>query len=166
MSGSGTGAVRVAAVWTLGALWAGVPTLAVLRAVLRVDTLVVDVIKHQAVSAAQLLWSGGELAHDVFPAGGWVGEGRMSQRDPIGSNSLSLGTLETINVWLGGVPLALAGKGGGLLLSDTSSLGLVEYQGWGTVVEMRVAVHAVVVFAANVGVFMVEESVGSVAPRV
>jgi len=163
---SGTGAVRVAAVRALGGLRAGVPTLTVLWAVLRVDTLVVHMIKHQAVSAAQLLGSGRELADDVLPAGGRMGEGGVSQRDAIGTNGLTLGTFEAINVWLGSVPLTLPGEGGSLLLPDAGSLGLVEYQWRGAVVEMRVAVHTVVVFVTNVGVFMVEESVGSVAPLI
>ena len=102
-------------------------------------------IEHQAVSAAQLLGCGRELADDVFSAGSWVREGWVSQRDPIGSNGLAIGTLETIDVWLGGVPLALPGEGGRLLLPDTGTLGLVEDQGWGAVVEVRIAMDTVVV---------------------
>ena len=162
---SGTGAVRVAAVWTLGALRAGVPALTesrrglgltfrrfrrlldlpVFRPVLRVDTFVVDVVEHQAVSAAQLLGGGGELTDDVFSAGSWVREGGVSQRDPVGSNGLALRTLEAVNVGLGGVPLALPGKGGCLLLPDTGALGLVEYQWRWAVVEVGVAMDTVVV---------------------
>jgi len=122
------------------------------------------VIEHQAVSAAQLLGCGGELTDDVFSAGGWVREGGVSERDPIGSDRLPLRTLEAVNVGLGGIPLALPGKGGSLLLPDTGALGLVEYQWWWAVVEVGVAMDTVVVFVANVWVFMVEKSVGSVAP--
>ena len=117
----------------------------VLWSILRVDTLVVDVIEHQAVSATQLLGCGRELTDDVFSAGGWVREGRVSQRDAIWSNSLALRTLETINVGLGSVPLALPGKGRGLFLPDTGSLGFVEYQRRGAVVEVGIAMDAVVV---------------------
>ena len=91
-------------------------------------------IEHQAVSAAQLLGCGRELTDDVFSAGSWVREGRVSQRDAIGSNSLAIRTLETIDVRLGSVPLALPGEGGGLLLPDTGTLGFVEYQWRRTVV--------------------------------
>ena len=42
--------------------------LPVLGPVLGVDALVVEVIEHEAVSAAQLLGGRGELAHDVLSA--------------------------------------------------------------------------------------------------
>ena len=102
-------------------------------------------IKDKTVSAAQLLGSGGELAHDVLPAGGRVGEGGMGQGDAVRSDGLPLGALEAVNVRLGGVPLALSGEGGGLLLPHAGPLGLVEDEGWGAVVEVRVAVDTVVV---------------------
>ena len=101
----------------MGVLWAGVPALTasngvrsddqeakfnspVFWSVLRVDTFVVDVIKDKTVSAAQLLGSGGELAHDVLPAGGRVGEGGMGQGDAVRSDGFTLRTLETVNVGL------------------------------------------------------------------
>ena len=138
-------------------------------------------IEHEAVSAAQLLGGGGELADDVLPAGGRVGEGGMGQGDAVRSDGLSFRALEAINVGLGGVPLALPGEGGGLLLPNAGALGLVEYQRRRTVVEVGVAVDTVVVpgdiglkdikdyeincsLVADVGVFMVEEAIGSVAP--
>ena len=102
-------------------------------------------IKDKTVSAAQLLGSGGELAHDVLPAGGRVGEGGMGQGDAVRSDGLPLGALEAVNVRLGGVPLTLPGEGGGLLLPHAGPLGLVEDEGWGAVVEVRVAVDTVVV---------------------
>ena len=43
--------------------------------------------------------------------------------------------------------LALPGEGGGLLLPDAGALGLVEDEGWRAVVDVGVAVHAVVVSA-------------------
>ena len=52
--------------------------LPVFWSILRVDTLIVDVIEHQAVSAAQLLGCGGELTDDVLSAGSWVREGWVS----------------------------------------------------------------------------------------
>ena len=137
-------------------------------------------IKHEAISAAQLLGGGGELADDVLPAGGGVGEAGVSQGDPVRSNGLSLRTLKTLDVSLGHGLLTLASKGRGLLLSDTCSLSLVKYQRRRTVVDVRVAVNTVVVSAntedhlendrevvniliAHIGIFMVEESIGSVA---
>ena len=146
----------------MGVLWAGVPALTasngvrsddqeakfnspVFWSVLRVDTFVVDVVEHQAVSAAQLLGSGRELTDDVFSAGSWVRERWVSKRDAIGTNCLSLRTLETINVWLGSIPLALPGKGGCLFLPDTGALGFVKYQRRGAVVQVRIAVDTVVV---------------------
>ena len=104
-------------------------------------------IKHETISAAQLLGGGGELADDVLPAGGGVGEAGVSQGDPVRSNGLSLRTLKTLDVSLGHGLLTLASKGRGLLLSDTCSLSLVKYQRWGTVVDVRVAVNTVVVSA-------------------
>lgn len=163
---SWTGAIRVATVRTFGVLRAGVPALTVLGAVLRVDALVVQVIEDETVGAAQLLGSSRKLADDVLPAGGWVGEGGVSQGDAIRSNGLTLGTLKAINVGLGSVSLALPGEGGSLLLPDAGSLGLIEYQWWRAVVEVGVAVHAIVVFVTSVGIFVVEKSVGSVAPWV
>jgi len=139
------------------------------------------VIKHETISAAQLLGGGGELADDVLPAGGGVGEAGVSQGDPVRSNGLSLRTLKTLDVSLGHGLLTLASKGRGLLLSDTCSLSLVKYKRWRTVVDVRVAVNTVIVSAntedhlendrevvdniliAHIGIFMVEESIGSVA---
>ena len=117
----------------------------IIRTVLGVDTFVVDMIEHQTVSAAKLLGGGAELAHDVLPAGGGVGERGVSQGDAVRPDGLTLGALETLDVGLHGGGLALPGKGAGLLLPDAGSLGLVEDQGWGAVVDVGVAVHAVVV---------------------
>lgn len=83
--------------------------------------------------------------------------------------------------------LALPGEGGGLLLPDAGALGLVEDEGWRAVVDVGVAVHAVVVSAmethevspglcchdhhtiilvAHFRVLVVEEAVSSVAASV
>ena len=117
----------------------------ILRTVLGIDTLVVDVIEHQAVSAAELLGGGGELAHDVLPAGGGVREGGVGQGDAVRTDSLSLGTLEPLDVGFHCGGLALPGEGAGLLLPDAGALGLVEDEGRGAVIDVRVAVHTVVV---------------------
>ena len=119
--------------------------LPILRTVLGVDTFVVNMIEHQTVSAAELLGGGGELAHDVLPAGGGMGERGMGQGDAVRSDGLPLGALEAVNVRLGGVPLTLSSEGGGLLLPHAGPLGLVEDEGRGAVVEVRVAVDTVVV---------------------
>ena len=102
-------------------------------------------IEHQTVSAAKLLGGGAELAHDVLPAGGGVGERGVSQGDAVRPDGLTLGALETLDVGLHRGGLALPGERAGLLLPDAGSLGLVEDQGWGAVVDVGVAVHAVVV---------------------
>ena len=102
-------------------------------------------IEHQTVSAAELLGGGGELAHDVLPAGGGMGERGMGQGDAVRSDSLSLRALETLDVCLHRGGLALPGEGAGLLLPDAGSLGLVKDEGRGAVVDVGVAVHAVVV---------------------
>ena len=117
----------------------------IIRTVFRVDTFVVDMIKHQTVSAAKLLGCGGELAHDVLPAGGGVGEGGMGQGDAVRPDGLSLGALETLDVGLHRGGLALPGEGAGLLLPDAGPLGLVKDQGRGAVIDVRVAMHTVVV---------------------
>ena len=83
-------------------------------------------VEHQAVSAAELLGGGGELAHDVLPAGGGVGEGGVGQGDAVRPNSLSLGALEPLDVGLHCGGLALPSEGAGLLLSDACALGLVK----------------------------------------
>ena len=119
--------------------------LPILRTVLGVDTFVVNMIEHQTVSAAELLGGGGELAHDVLPAGGGMGERGMGQGDAVRSDSLSLRALETLDVCLHRGGLALPGEGAGLLLPDAGSLGLVKDEGRGAVVDVGVAVHAVVV---------------------
>ena len=117
----------------------------ILGTVLRIDTLVVDMIKHQAVSTAKLFRGGGELAHDVLPAGGGVGEGGVGQGDAIRSDCLALGALETLDVGFHCGGLALPGEGAGLLLPDAGALGLVKDQGRGAVIDVRVAMHTVVV---------------------
>ena len=117
----------------------------ILGAVLRIDTLVVEMIEHQSVSAAKLLGGGAELAHDVLPAGGGVGERGMGQGDAVRPDGLTLGALETLDVGLHGGGLALPGEGAGLLLPDAGSLGLVKDQGRGAVIDVRVAMHTVVV---------------------
>ena len=119
--------------------------LPILRTVLGVYTFVVQMIEHQTVSAAELLGGGGELAHDVLPAGGGVGERGMGQGDAVRSDSLSLRALETLDVCLHRGGLALPGEGAGLLLPDAGSLGLVKDEGRGAVVNVGVAMHAVVV---------------------
>jgi len=106
----GTRAVSVATIGTLGVLGTGVPTFAIIWAFLWVNTFIVDVVEHQAVRAAKLFGSGGELTHDVFSAGGWVGEGGMGQGNAVGTNCLTLGALETFNVFLDQSLLTLSGK--------------------------------------------------------
>jgi len=161
-----TGAVGVAAVRAGGVLGAGVPALAVVRPGLGVNTFVEIVVEHQAVSAAELLRSCGELADDVLPAGGGVGEGGMGQRDSVRSNCFTVRTFEALDVRFRRVLLTFACEGGCLLFSDTGTLGLVEHKGRGAVVRVGEAVDAVVVLVANLRVLMVEESVGAIAARV
>ena len=68
-------------------------------------------IKHQAISAAQLLGCGGELAHNVLPAGLGVREGGVGQSNAIGAQGLSFWTLKTINVGLGHLLFTFPSKG-------------------------------------------------------
>merc|ERR1712061_592578 len=96
----------------------------------------------------------------------WGGEGGVSQGDAVSSDGFTLRTLETVNVGLDHGGLALPGEGGGLLLPGAGALGLVEDEGWRAVVDVGVAVHAVVVFVAHFRVLVVEEAVSSVAASV
>ena len=74
-----------------------------------------------------------------------MGERGVSEGDAVRADGLSLGALEALDVGLDRGDLALPGKGGGLLLSHTSSLGLVKDEWRRTVIDVRVAVHTVVV---------------------
>ena len=121
----------------------------VVRPGLGVNTFVEIVVEHQAVSAAELLGSGGELADDVLPAGGGVGEGGMGQRDSVRSNGFTVWTFEALDVGFRRVLLTLACEGGCLFFSDTGALGLVEHKGRGAVVRVGEAVDAVVVPAGR-----------------
>lgn len=74
-----------------------------------------------------------------------MGEGGVGQGDAVRPDGLSLGALETLDIGLYRGGLALPGEGAGLFLPDAGSLGLVKDQGWGAVIDVGVAVHAVVV---------------------
>lgn len=158
-----TGAVSSTLVATWRVIGTAVPAGAVCGSVLWVDTLDIVVVEHQTIGTAELHRGDGELTVDILPAGGGVGEGRMGKGLSVRSDGISVGTLEPFNVGLGGVFLAFSGEGGGLLFSDTSTLSLIEDERGGTVISVREAVDAVVVLITNIGVLMVEETVGSVA---
>ena len=49
-----------------------------------------------------------------------------------------------------------------MLLSDTSTLGLIEDQRRRAVVDMRISVDTVVILVAHIWVFVIEEAIGSV----
>jgi len=90
----------------------------------------------------------------------------MGKGDAVRSNSFTIRTFKSLNIWLGSILLTFPCKGRSLLLPDTSTLGLVKHEWWGTVIRVGKPVHAVIVLVANKRVFMVEKSICTVATSI
>lgn len=90
----------------------------------------------------------------------------MREGNAIRSNGFTIRTLKTLNIWLGKILFTFPGKRGSLLLSDTSTLGLVEDKRRRAVIWMREAVDTVIVLVANKRIFVIEKSISTITALV
>lgn len=90
----------------------------------------------------------------------------MRQGNAIRSNGFTIGALKTLNIWLGKILFTFPCERGSLLLSDTSTLGLVKDKRRRAVIWMRVAVDTVIVLVANKRIFMIEKSISTITALV
>jgi len=125
-------------------------------------TFVNGVIEHKPVRTPELYRVHTELAVYILPAGSRVWEGWMCEWLAVRTDGLPLRTRETVNIRFCRGFLTLPREGGGLLLSDTSTLGLVEHEWSGTVIGVRVTMDTVIVLGTNQGILVVEETVSTV----
>ena len=69
----------------------------------------------------------------------------MGKGNAVRSDSFTIRTFKSLNIRLGSILLTFPCEGRSLLLPDTSTLGLVKHEWWGTVIGVGEPVHAVIV---------------------